>query len=206
MKNASQLHSATSTEFWPTLHWWCFKSYYNIRCPTLAPYFNTIEGFHVTSYQANSASHHTHNCHVDFLFARQSIRKHNKTFHYFIFSSCHNTKLQLVTGILAHFLCWNVISSAKKLKLIKFLSILLFFLYCAIQRGNKATWQNHALKGKSCVVQTLYRNNLFLWQPGFFYKMKTCNKTICTYTSCSIEQLWYHKSCNFLSPLCGLQV
>ena len=28
----------------------------------------TIQGFHMTSYQAISASHHTHDCHVGFLF------------------------------------------------------------------------------------------------------------------------------------------
>ena len=41
----------------------------------------TIEGFHVTSYQANFASHRTRDRHVGFLY--------NKMSRYFLFSSCH---------------------------------------------------------------------------------------------------------------------
>ena len=52
-----------------------------------------IEGFHVTSYQANFASHHTHDRHVGF--PSHGIGKHNKMFCYFLFSSYHIIKLQL---------------------------------------------------------------------------------------------------------------
>ena len=44
---------------------------------------NIIEGFYVTSYQANFASHHTCDCHVGFLLAWRGIGKYNKMFHYF---------------------------------------------------------------------------------------------------------------------------
>ena len=54
-----------------------------------------IEGFHVTSYQSNFASHHVRDRHVGFLFARSGIGKYKKISRYFLFSSYHNTKLQL---------------------------------------------------------------------------------------------------------------
>ena len=53
----------------------------------------TIEDFHVMSYQANFASHHTRNRHVGFLLAWHGIEKYNKMFPYFLFSSYYNTKL-----------------------------------------------------------------------------------------------------------------
>ena len=53
-----------------------------------------IGGFHVTSCQANFASHHTHNRHVGFLFMCEGIGKSNKMFHNFSFSSFHITKSQ----------------------------------------------------------------------------------------------------------------
>ena len=53
-----------------------------------------IQGFQVTSYQANFASHHTRNQHVGFLFARPGIGKHNKMFHNFSYRSDQNTTLQ----------------------------------------------------------------------------------------------------------------
>ena len=43
-----------------------------------------IEGFRVTLYQANFASHHTRNRHVDFHLAWSSIGKYNKMFLYFL--------------------------------------------------------------------------------------------------------------------------
>ena len=55
----------------------------------------TIEGFHVTSYQANFASHHTRGGHVGFFFTQSGIGKYNKMSPYFLFSSYHITKLQL---------------------------------------------------------------------------------------------------------------
>ena len=54
-----------------------------------------IEGFHVTSYQANFASHHTCDRHVGFLAPLSGIEKHNKMSHNFSYSSYHNTELQL---------------------------------------------------------------------------------------------------------------
>ena len=54
-----------------------------------------IEGFHVMSYRANFASHHTRDSHVGFLCTRSGIGKYNKMSRYFLFSSYHNTKLQL---------------------------------------------------------------------------------------------------------------
>ena len=56
-----------------------------------------IEGFHVMSYQANFASHHTRDRHVGFLAPLSGIGKHNKMSHNSSYSSYHNdiTKLQL---------------------------------------------------------------------------------------------------------------
>ena len=55
-------------------------------------------GFHVTSfYQFYSlfTCHHTPDRHVGFLFTQSGIGKYNKMTRYFLFSSYHNTKLQL---------------------------------------------------------------------------------------------------------------
>ena len=54
----------------------------------------TTAVFHVTSYQANFASHHTRNRHFGFLFKCKGIGKSNKMYHYFSFSSYHITRLQ----------------------------------------------------------------------------------------------------------------
>ena len=43
----------------------------------------TIEGFHVMSYQANFASHHIRDRHVDFLSTQSGIGKNKKMFHFF---------------------------------------------------------------------------------------------------------------------------
>ena len=59
----------------------------------LEVHLNAIGGFHVTSYQANFASHRTRVRHVGFLFTSDGIGKSNKMFHYFLFSSFHITKL-----------------------------------------------------------------------------------------------------------------
>ena len=55
---------------------------------------NGIGGFHVTSYQANLASHHNRHRHFGFLFTCKGIGKSNKMFHNFLFSSYHIAKLQ----------------------------------------------------------------------------------------------------------------
>ena len=47
----------------------------------------------MTSYQANFASH-TRDRHVGFQFTSEGIGKSDKMYHYFLFSSYHNTKLQ----------------------------------------------------------------------------------------------------------------
>ena len=52
------------------------------------------ESFHVTSYQANFASHHTRDRHVGFLTPQAGMGKYNKMSQNFLFSSYHNTKLQ----------------------------------------------------------------------------------------------------------------
>ena len=54
----------------------------------------TIEGFRMKSYQANSANHHTCDCHVGFLFPQSTIGKHIKMSQNFSFSLHHKTKLQ----------------------------------------------------------------------------------------------------------------
>ena len=57
--------------------------------------FAPIKSFHVTSFQANFASHHTRDRHVGFLSPQSDIGKHNKMSQNFLFSSFHNTKVQL---------------------------------------------------------------------------------------------------------------
>ena len=48
-------------------------------------FITSVEGFHVTSYQANFASHHTCGGHVGFLFAWPSIGKYNKMSQIFLY-------------------------------------------------------------------------------------------------------------------------
>ena len=49
----------------------------------------------MTSYRANSTSHHTGDSHVGFLFTQSGIAKYNKMSRFFLFGSYHNIKLQL---------------------------------------------------------------------------------------------------------------
>ena len=58
-------------------------------------YAECIEGFHVTSYQVNFASHHTRDRPVGFLSAHCGIWKYNKMSRYFVSSLFHTTKLKL---------------------------------------------------------------------------------------------------------------
>ena len=86
---------------------------------------HTIKGFQVTSYQANFASHHTHNRHVGFLLAWRGIGKYNKMFRYFFLV---NTipNYNSVIRILAHTLGGNFESFCEvnqKLKHFLFFSI-----------------------------------------------------------------------------------
>ena len=57
--------------------------------------FCTIEGFHVTSYQAHFASHLTGGRHVGFHSLHSGVGKYNQMPQNFLFSLYHKTKLQL---------------------------------------------------------------------------------------------------------------
>ena len=74
------------------------------RCPDKKARLTAviIEGFHVTSYQANFASHLTRDRHVGFLSPQSSIGKYNKMSQNFLFSSYHCTNYNRVTRLLAH--------------------------------------------------------------------------------------------------------
>ena len=79
------MHLNHKPSFWDHFLWkWLIIGWYDV----------TWEGFHVTSYQANFASHHTRDRHVGFPFACEGIGKSNKIFHNFLFSSYHITKLE----------------------------------------------------------------------------------------------------------------
>ena len=76
---------------------------------------------------------------------------------YFLFSSYHNTKIQLSDkNISTHtrsiFLFYEVNQKFKRF-------FCYFSLYRAIQKGNQASGQNRARIGAYCVVQTLYHVN-----------------------------------------------
>ena len=112
----------------------------------------TVEGFHV-----KFSSHHTRYSHVGFLLAwyGRPIGKHSKMSHYILFSSYNITKLLQNNKILAHTLGENFRSFEEvnqKFKRFYFI----FFLYCTIQKGNRATGQNRVCIGAYCIVQTLY--------------------------------------------------
>ena len=55
--------------------------------------YSAVEGFHVTSFQADFASHHTCDRHVGFLFARYCKTQQNAPF--LLFSSFDIIKYQL---------------------------------------------------------------------------------------------------------------
>ena len=55
----------------------------------------SIEGFHVTPYQANFVSHHARNRQVGFLFTLDDFGKYNKMLHHVLFYFIPHTKLQL---------------------------------------------------------------------------------------------------------------
>ena len=67
----------------------------------------TIEGFHVTSYQANFASHRTFDRHVGFLRPWRGIGKHKKMSETFYLAHTTIPNYNGVTRILAHTLMWN---------------------------------------------------------------------------------------------------
>ena len=119
---------------------------------------NTIEGLHVTSYQAKFASSHTCDRHVGFLFARDGIGKHNC---YFLFSSYHITYLQhkdkkntTHNRLKFQILPW---SKSKVRAVFRFVLLCCCFSpYSAVQKGNQEMLQNRALIGTYYAVQTLY--------------------------------------------------
>ena len=98
--------------------------------------YHAIEGFHVTSYQANFASHHTRDGHVGFLFTWSGIGKYNKMSRYFLLSSYHNTKLQLSDKNICTYSRWKFYFFLwSKLKVQAFL---LFFSIPHHTKGNHA--------------------------------------------------------------------
>ena len=116
----------------------------------------SIEGFHVMSYQANFASHHTRDCHVGFLCTRRYLLVNmTKCPITFLFSLYRNIKLQLSDnniGLCAH--CWNYRSFNEVNQ--RFKRFCCFSLYHTIQKGKQGSWQNCAHKGAHCLMQTLY--------------------------------------------------
>ena len=116
-------------------------------------YKQNIEGFHVTSYQINFASHHTSDRHVGFLSTWDDIGKSNKMLHYFWLSSYHITKLQQSDkNISAH--------SGFKFQMIPFIKwkVRAFFVVFSIPcctKGNKEILQNHVCKCILCCTNPL---------------------------------------------------
>ena len=119
-----------------------------------------IESFHVTSYEANFASHHTCDCHVGFLLAWRGIGKHNKMPHYFYLVHTTISNYNRVTKISAHTPVGNFKSFCEvnqKFKHFCFFFVFLFFLYTTPYKRKPNG------KAKSCayicayhIVQTLY--------------------------------------------------
>ena len=104
----------------------------------------TVEGFHVTSYQANFASHHTGNHHVGFLFPQHGIGKYNKLSCYLLFYSSippYQIKTEHDKNINTHL--GEILSPS--MNEIESLSVFCCFsLYYIVQKGNQETWQNGA--------------------------------------------------------------
>ena len=102
----------TACSFWWSLHsefsltfYMFWNSYFGGRIPKkkkkwksmlwnppIQQVYDGIEGFHVTLYLANFASH-TRNHHVGFLFPWHGIGKHNKMSCYFLFRSYHHNQI-----------------------------------------------------------------------------------------------------------------
>ena len=115
-------------------------------------YTRTKEGFYVKLYQANFTSYHTRDRHVGFLFARDGIGKYNKMSHNFLFSSYHNTKLQLRDkNISTHNRLKFQILPWSESKVQAFF----FSPYRAAQKGNQEMLQNRERILANRVVQTL---------------------------------------------------
>ena len=108
-------------------------------------------GFHVTSYQANFASHHTRNRHIGFLFTCKGIEKSNKTYHYYLLSSYHITKLQPSDKNINTHLHEISNPCMNKSKV-----LLLFFSIPRCANGNQDILKNRARESAYHFVQALY--------------------------------------------------
>ena len=109
--------------------------------------------FHLMLYQANFASHHTRDSHVDFLFASDGIGKRNKMFHYFLFNSYHIIRLQPNDKNISTntWLKFQILSSSQKFK--RFLLLSSKPLYT---KGNQEMLQNYLCVSENRIIQTLY--------------------------------------------------
>ena len=119
-----------------------------------------IESFHVTSYEANFASHHTCDCHVGFLLAWRGIGKHNKMPHYFYLVHTTISNYNRVTKISTHTPVGNFKSFCEVNQKFKHF-FFLFFVFCFSfiprhTKGNQTARQNRARIGAYRIVQTLY--------------------------------------------------
>ena len=128
-------------------------------------HYPSIGGFHVTSYQANFASHRTHDHHVGFLFTCKGIGKSNKMFPNFLFSSYHITKLQLSDKyIKTHIRMKFQMLSWRKLKVLA--NFCCSSPYHAVQKKSKRFLKNRARVSACRVVQTLYCLVMDGWSFG----------------------------------------
>ena len=120
---------------------------------------HVTEGFHVMSYESNSASHNIRDLHVGFLSLQFDIEKHNKMSQNFSFSSYRNTKIQLRDkNISTHTWMKFKILWWSKSKITACLFVCLFFFpYHAVQKGNQGSGQNHGVSTYS-TVQTLFKH------------------------------------------------
>ena len=88
-------HHVSSPDLHPKYHYETFVGgILMMKSDTFQKVSTSIEGFHVTSYQANFACHLTRNRHVGFLSPQSGIGKYNQMSQNFLFSSYDKTKLQ----------------------------------------------------------------------------------------------------------------
>ena len=117
-----------------------------------------IESFHVTSYQANFATHHSCDRHVGFLFQRSGIGKHKRMCYKFIFlsSSYHNIipTYNWVTRI--YTFDWNFKSFYKVNQ--KYQRVL--FRYTAPYKKETKAGRNRVYIGAYRIVQTMLVSSL----------------------------------------------
>ena len=113
-----------------------------------------IGTFHLTSYQAIFASHHTRDRHVGFQFTCEGIGKSNKICHYFLFSSYHKTKLQPSDkNINTHTrMKFQILPWSKS----KVPASFVVYLHTALCKRKPSDFENRARLIACRVVQTLY--------------------------------------------------